>query len=39
MRKWRRLVARNKMRKAGYTGVNKDHGNGSFFSRHWREFV
>lgn len=31
MRKWRRLVAHNKMKKAGYTRVNKDRGNGSFF--------
>ena len=39
MRKLKRSVAHNKMRKSGYTRINKDRRNGSFFSRHWREFV
>ncbi len=40
MRKLRRLVAHNKMKKAGYSRVNKEKSNyPSYFSKHWREFV
>lgn len=39
MRKLRRLVAHNRMKKAGYIHVNKDKGTGSYFSKHWREFA
>lgn len=35
MRKLRRLVAHERMKKAGYSRINK----GDFFSKHWREFV
>ena len=34
-----REIAHNKMKKAGVIQPNKDKGNGSFFSRHWREYV
>ena len=37
MRKYRRYVAHEKLKKAGYVRVNKD--NPSYFSKHWREFV
>lgn len=39
MRKLRRLIAHNRMKKAGYTQVNKDKGTGSYFAKHWREFI
>ena len=39
MRKLKRLVAHNKMKKAGLTGVNDHKYNDSYFSRHWREYV
>lgn len=29
----------NKMKKTGVIQFNKDKGNGSFFARHWREYV
>lgn len=41
MRKLRRLVAHNRMKKRGYTSVNKIK-NGetrSYFARHWREWA
>lgn len=34
-----REVAHNKMKKADVIQPNKDKGNGSFFARHWREYV
>lgn len=37
MRKLRRLVAHNRMKKTGYVRVNK--GYSSYFSKHWREYV
>lgn len=39
MRTLRRLVAHNRMKKDGYSQINKDNGTGSFFSKNWREFV
>lgn len=40
MRKLMRSVARAKMKKAGYTRINKKNANGeSLFSKHWRAFV
>jgi len=34
-----RGVARNRMKKAGIVQACKDKGTGSYFSKHWREFV
>lgn len=39
MRKLARSVARNNMKKKGYTKINQRKGAGSFFSEKWREFV
>lgn len=40
LRSLARNVARNNMKKKGYSRVNKKEGDGmSFFSKHWREFV
>lgn len=39
MRSLRRLVARNRMRKAGIVQACKDKGIGSYFSKHWREYL
>lgn len=40
LRKIARNVARIKMKKKGYTRINKKEGNKeSLFSRKWREFV
>ena len=39
MRKWRRLVAHNKMRKAGLSRVNKVTGDKSYFAKNWRDFA
>ena len=39
MRSLRRLVARNRMRKAGIIQGCKDKGTGSYFSKHWREYL
>lgn len=39
MRKLRRMVAREKMKRAGLSQVCKDRGSGSYFSKHWREFA
>ena len=39
MRKLLRKIAHYRMRKAGHTRVNKEYGvDGSYFSKHWREF-
>jgi hypothetical protein len=35
MRKLKRMVARNNMKKAGLSRIHK----GDFFSKHWREYV
>ena len=37
MRKFRRLIAHNRMKKSNYVHVNK--GNPSYFAKHWREWV
>lgn len=37
MRKLKRLVAHENMKKAGLSRVNK--GYNSYFSRHWKEFL
>ena len=39
MRKLKRLVAHNRMKKAGLSRVNKDTKTGSYFAKHWREYV
>lgn len=40
MRKFKRSVAHEIMRKRGITQVNKNRtGLGSFFSAHWRDYV
>jgi hypothetical protein len=39
MRKWRRLVAHNRMKKAGMTDVNDHKYDDSFFSKHWRDYA
>ena len=39
MRKWARKVAHNKMKKAGFSRVNKHKTGNSFFSENWRDFV
>lgn len=40
MRKLRRLVAHNRMKKAGITQPNKEkYGNPSYFSKKWREYA
>ena len=40
MRKLRRKVARERMKKAGIRQINKNpKGLGSYFADHWREFV
>lgn len=35
MRKLKRSVARNRMKKAGFTRINK----GDFFSKNWRNYA
>lgn len=41
MRKLKRAVAHNNMKKRGFTQVNKKHGNkhSSFFAENWRDFI
>ncbi len=39
MRKLRRMVAREMMKRGGLRQVCKDKGSGSYFSKHWREFA
>ena len=40
MRKLRRKVARERMKKAGINQINKnDNRLGSYFAKHWREFI
>lgn len=39
MRELKRSIAHAKMKKLGYTGVNKKRPGGSYFSRNWRKFV
>lgn len=39
MRKLARLVAKTNMKKKGIRKPCKDFGNGSYFARHWREYV
>lgn len=41
MRKLRRLVAHNKMKKAGLRHINKKCGDkhSSFFAENWRDFI
>ena len=39
MRKLRRLVAHNRMKKKGLARVNNHKYSDSYFSKHWREFV
>lgn len=39
MRKFRRMVAHNKMYKAGLSRVNKVTGEKSYFAKHWREYA
>ena len=39
MRKLRRLVAHERMKKAGLVRVNDHKYDDSYFSKHWREFV
>lgn len=34
-----RGVAKNRMKKKGFTHICKKIGEGSFFSRHWKEYV
>lgn len=40
MRKWRRLIAHNRIKKAGIVQQNKEkYGYPSYFSKHWREYA
>lgn len=39
MRKYRRMVAKAKMKKKGLVQFCKPKADGSCFSRHWREYV
>lgn len=39
VRKLRRLVAKARMKKAGIHQPCKDKGNGSYFSKYWREYL
>lgn len=39
MRKLKRSVARARMKKAGWTQLNKKIGGRSKFAEHWREFI
>ena len=39
MRKWLRRMAHAKMKKAGIQHVNDKRPGGSYFARHWREFI
>lgn len=41
MRKLKRIVARYKMTKKGFTKLNHKHidTRGSYFAKHWREYV
>lgn len=39
MRKLKRAVAKARMSGAGIRRINKKSANGSYFSKHWREFV
>lgn len=39
MRKYKRAIARERMKKAGYTQLNKKIDGQSKFAKHWREFV
>ena len=39
VRKLKRLVAKANMKKAGIHQPCKNKGNGSYFSKHWREYL
>lgn len=39
MRKLKRLVAHKRMKKGGLAHVNKKVAKGSYFAKHWREYV
>ena len=39
MRKLKRMVARNNMKKKGLTQVNKKKAGVSFFAENWRDYV
>ena len=39
MRKYRRMVAKAKMKKKGLIQFCKPKADGSYFSRHWREHI
>ena len=39
MRKLKRSVARNNMKKRGITQINKKKAGASFFSENWRDFI
>lgn len=39
MRKLKRLVAKTNMKKKGICKICKDFGDGSYFAKHWREYI
>lgn len=39
MRKLKRLVAKNNMKKAGMSRICKKNGGRSWFAQHWREWI
>lgn len=39
MRKYRRMVVKSRMKKKGIVQFCKSKSDGSYFSRHWREYI